>query len=150
MTDNAWQNRLKLIIGPRGYQNYMRRSMQTVVLHEAKRSIVSRLPPLRPFQKRALLLGQVYNLLEQLDVLSPEEKEAVLWRTQKNRVQIDDMTAWKRTKIIERDLAKLREQIRSYEHPRRTHQESVNMLVQASYVSDECWRFIPCSLSLSD
>jgi hypothetical protein len=133
----AWQNRLKLIIGPLGYMCYMRRSLQTIMLYEAKRCIRSRLSGLRPFQKRALLLGQVYKLLDAipLDLLNPHQKEQILWRTQKDGKQLDDVTAWKRAKIIERDLAKTLQEFKPFPVQGTTHQESVNLFVQASYVS---------------
>ena len=139
-----WQSRVQLILGPAGCQTYMRRSLQTAVLYAAKHTIAPRLPRLRPFQKRALLMTQVVYLLDTtaLDFLSPTQKEAVLWRTEKHRVQLDEVTAWKRCKIVERDLAKLRAQFLSYIHPTRTHQQSVDRLVQDAYV-----RIMYCSSS---
>lgn len=136
----AWQNRLRLIIGPQGYMPFQRRSLQTIVLYEAKRIIRPLLSRLRPFQKRALLLGQVYKLLDAipLDFLNPHQKEQILWRTQKDGKQIDDVTAWKRTKIIERDLVKTVREFKAFLAIGRTHQESVDMFVQATYVSP--WR----------
>lgn len=135
----AWQDRLRLIVGPEGYQLYMRRSLQTIILYEAKRIIRPRLSHLRPFQKRALLLEQVYMLLDAipLDFLEPQQKEQILWRTQKDGKQLDDVTAWKRTKIIERDLAKTLKDFKPFTAHGRTHQESVNMFVLAAYVSAE-------------
>ena len=135
MFHSAWQNRLKLIIGPVGYQSYMRRSLQTVILFEAKRCISPRLSTLRPFQKRALLMTTVNHILREIDFLTASEKEAVLWKTQRRQEQLDDATAWKRCKIVERELVKLCQQLTRYIEPTRTHQLSVNMLVQELYVS---------------
>jgi len=59
MFHTDWQDRLKVIVGPDGYEPYMRRSMQTVVLYEAKRCIKPRIARLRPFQKRALLMSML-------------------------------------------------------------------------------------------
>lgn len=136
----AWQNRLKLVIGTEGYMTYMRRSLQTIVLFEAKRCIGPRLASLRPFQKRTLLLEQVYRLLEAMPgaFLSPYEKEQILWRTQKDGKQLDDVTAWKRAKIIERDLARTIKEFQRFGVQGRTHQESVNLFVQFTYVSAAC------------
>ena len=136
----AWQNRLRLIVGPQGYQPYQRRSLQTIVLYEAKRIIRPLLTRLRPFQKRVLLLEEVYKLLDAIpsDFLNPHQKEQILWRTQKGGKQIDDVRAWQRTKIIERDLVKTIREFKSFlalSTLGRRHQECVNMFVQASYVS---------------
>lgn len=126
---------MKLIVGPMGYQSYMRRSMQTVLLYEAKRCILPRISRLRPFQKRVLLMTMTYNILRDIDILTPSEKEAVLWKTQRSQQQLDPVTAWKRCKIIERDLGKLCQQLAQYVEASRTHQQSVNLLVQHLYVS---------------
>lgn len=135
MFHGAWQDRLKLIMGSVGYQAYMRRSLQTVVLYEAKRCIAPRIPRLRPFQKRALLLNMIYNILRKIDFLSASEKEAVLWKTQRSQEQLDPVTAWKRCKIIERDLSKLLSDFPPFVAPGRPHSSSVDMLVQDMYVS---------------
>jgi len=113
----------------------MRRSLQTIVLHEAKRCIEPRVSRLRPFQKRALLMSMVFHIMREIDFLKPSEKEAVLWKTQRRQEQIDPVTAWKRCKIIERDLGKLLQQLQPYSRPNRTHQQSINVLVQDLFVS---------------
>ena len=135
MFHNGWQERLKRIIGPTGYQPYMRRSMQTIVLYEAKRCITPRLSRLRPFQKRALLLSMVHNVLWEIDFMTAADKESVLWKTQRSREQLDAVTAWKRCKIIQRDLDKLLLEIPRYMAPMRPHSVAVEMMVQAMFVS---------------
>jgi len=148
---SVWQNRLKLIVGPMGYQSYMRRSMQTVLLYEAKRCILPRISRLRPFQKRALLMSMIYSILREIDFLTPSEKEAVLWKTQRSQEQLDPVTAWKRCKIIERDLGKLCQQLTRYIEASRTHQQSVNLLVQHLYVSwfGSCFLHVMLSLHMT-
>jgi hypothetical protein len=92
--ETTWQDRLQAILGPGGYaDSYMRRSLQTVLLFEAMRCIQPHLDKLRPFQKRALLLMQVHKLLDSLDFLSPQQKEEVLWRTQKTGETLTDDVA---------------------------------------------------------
>ena len=135
MVHSVWQERLKRIIGPTGYQPYMRRSMQTIVLYEAKRCIAPRVSRLRPFQKRALLLSIVYSVLREIDFMTSSDKEAVLWKTQRSREQLDDVTAWKRCKIIQRDLNKLLLEIPQYTVPGRPHGIAVDMMVQGMFVS---------------
>ena len=135
MLHSAWQDRLKPIIGAVGYQSYMRRSMQTVVLYEAQRCIAPRVSRLRPFQKRALLMSMVYNILSEIDFMTPSDKEAVLWKTQRSQEQLDPATAWKRCRIIERDLNKLLRQMPKFASPDRPHGVAVDMLVQTIFVS---------------
>ena len=135
MFHRAWQERLKLIIGSHGYQPYMRRSMQTVVLYEAKRCIAPRLSRLRSFQRRALLMSMVCNILSEIDFIAPTDKEAVLWKTQRSEEQLDPLTAWNRCKIIDRSLNKLLLQIPPFMSPERPHMISVDMLVQSMFVS---------------
>lgn len=138
---SVWENRVMLKIGLSGYESYMRRSVQTALLFEAKRCIEQRLPRLRPFQKRALLMTMIFNILREIHFLSPSDKESVLWKTQRSQEQLDPVTAWKRCKVIERDVARLIHQLKSFIHPSRTHQMSVNMLVQDLFVSriKLCW-----------
>ena len=109
--------------------------MQTVVLYEAQRCIAPRVSRLRPFQKRALLMSMVYNILSEIDFMTPGDKEAVLWKTQRSQEQLDPVTAWKRCRIIERDLSKLLRQMPRYMSPDRPHGVAVDMLVQAIFVS---------------
>ena len=145
MFHNGWQERLKRIIGPTGYQPYMRRSMHTIVLYEAKRCITPRLSRLRPFQKRALLLSMVHNVLWEIDFMTAADKESVLWKTQRSREQLDAVTAWKRCKLIQRDLDKLLLEIPRYMAPMRPHSVAVEMMVQAMFVSQSVsqrWRML--------
>ena len=52
----SWLDRIKNLLGPRGYEPPMRRSIQTVVIYEAKRSIQSSLADMRPYQRKLALL----------------------------------------------------------------------------------------------
>ena len=124
--------------------------MQTVVLKEAQRCIAPRVPRLRPFQKRALLMSMVYSILGEIDFMTPREKEAVLWKTQTSQEQLDPVTAWKRCKIIARDLDKLIRLMPRYMAPGRPHHVSVDMLVQALFVSlQRCFPTLFSGLSVT-
>ena len=80
-------------------------------------------------------MAMVFHIMREIDFLQASEKEAVLWKTQRRQEQIDPVTAWKRCKIIERDLGKLLQQLQPYSRPNRTHQQSINVLVQDLFVS---------------
>ena len=126
----TWQDRLKAVIGPRGYENCMRRSLQTAILYEAKRCVAHRLPSLRPFQRKAAFMDQAFALLDSLDFLYPHQKAEILWRTASSKEQLDADIAWKREKGIEKELAVLSANIKPFVPKAKTHEEAVNLLVQ--------------------
>jgi hypothetical protein len=136
MSNSSWQDRLESFLGSGRYdETHMRRSLQSVVLFEAMRCIKPRLDNLRPFQRRWLLLEQVYEILDSLTFLSDLQKEQVLWRTQTKGEQLNDEVAWTRAKGNEKYLNKTVEQLRPFVVPGRSHQEAVNAMVQQAYVS---------------
>jgi hypothetical protein len=55
---STFQERLKTLIGQRGYEPSMRRSLQSVVLQEAKRCVAPRFSSLRPFQRKVAFMGK--------------------------------------------------------------------------------------------
>ena len=59
----TWLDRVKGVLGARGYENNMRRSMQSIVLYEAKRCVEPQLSTLRPFQRKQVLMDQIYALV---------------------------------------------------------------------------------------
>jgi hypothetical protein len=134
-TTLSWQARLKAAIGPRGYHVGMRRSLQTIILYEAKRGIEPRLKTLRPYQRKAAFMEQCYYLLESLEFIFPNQKQEVLWRTMTSRVQLDGETAWSRLKGINRELVTLSQKIKPFLAAGRSHNEAVDLLVQDLYVS---------------
>lgn len=129
----TWQDRLKGVIGPRGYENCMRRSLQTVLLYEAKRCVAHRLPSLRPFQRKAAYMDQAIALLDSLDFLYPHQKGEVLWRTASSKEVLDSDIGWKREKGIEKELSVLAKKIKPFVAKAQTHDEAVNMLIQDLY-----------------
>jgi hypothetical protein len=132
---STWQDRLKAAIGPRGYENCMRRSLQTVLLYEAKRCVAHRLPSLRPFQRKAAYMDQALALLDSLDFLYPHQKSEVLWRTASSKEHLDADIAWKREKGIEKEMSTLAKKIKPFVAKAQTHEEAVNMLIQDLYES---------------
>jgi hypothetical protein len=85
----TWQERVKGIFGPNGYDNStMRRSLQAIVLYEAKRCASKALATMKPFQRKAAFLDQCKALVESLDLLYPHQKAEVLWRTATSKEQV--------------------------------------------------------------
>lgn len=106
LTMSSFQERFKRALGPKGYETCMRRSVQSVVLYEARRCISTQLPSLRPFQRRIAFWDQAVALIKQSDLL-PHHREEIMWRTGTSKALMDPETAWKRMKIIEKELEKL-------------------------------------------
>ena len=132
---STWEDRLKAVMGGRGYENCMRRSLQSVILYEAKRCVAPRLPSLRPFQRKLAFVDQAHALVESLDFLFPHQKEEILWRTAVSKEVLTAEMAWKREKLIEKELANLSKQIKPFLGRGRSHQESCDMLTQMLFVS---------------
>lgn len=85
----TWQDRVKGVCGPKGYDNStMRRSLQAIVLYEAKRCASKALSTMKPFQRKAAFLDQCKALVESLDLLYPHQKAEVLWRTATSKEQV--------------------------------------------------------------
>jgi hypothetical protein len=131
----TFQDRLKDLVGTRGYENTMRRSLQSIILYEAKRCISPRLSSLRPFQRKVAFLDQACALVESLDFLFPHQKDEILWRTATSKEQLAPDFAWKRMKLIEKEMISLSQQVKPFVNTGRSHDESVDLLVQHLYVS---------------
>jgi hypothetical protein len=85
----TWQEKVKGIFGPNGYDNStMRRSLQAIVLYEAKRCASTAMATMKPFQRKAAFLDQCKALVESLDLLYPHQKAEVLWRTATSKEQV--------------------------------------------------------------
>lgn len=132
---SSWLEKLTLLIGPRGYSDCMRRSLQSVILYEAKRCLEADLPSLKPFQRKVALMDQAAGLIESLPFLMPHQREEILWRTATSKEQINGDIAYKRIQQINKELQKLCTQIKPFIVPSTSHQEWVNQLEQHLFVS---------------
>ena len=132
---STWHDRLKNAIGDRGYHSSMRRSLQTVILYEAKRAIEPRLRSLRPYQRKAAFMEQCSFLLESLDFVFANQKQEIMWRTMTSRVPLDGTVAWTRLKSINKELKTLSELAKPFIAHGRSHNEVVDLLVQSLFVS---------------
>lgn len=130
-----WQERLKNAIGPRGYDSCMRRSLQTVLLYEAKRCIEPKLQSLRPFQRKSAHIDQMLALLESLTFILPHQKEEIMWRTGSSKEPLTPEIAWKRAKSVDAELEKLAKALKPFVVAGKTHNEIVDMLVQSLFES---------------
>lgn len=134
----TFQDRLKTVIGPRGYETSMRRSLQSVVLYEAKRCIAPRLASLRPFQRKVAFVDQAHALVESLDFLLEHHKHEILWRTATSKEHLTQDLGWKRLKLIEKELSiVLATKAKEFCARGRSHEEVCDMIVQSLFVSSE-------------
>lgn len=128
----SFQERLKRALGPKGYESCMRRSVQSVILYEAYRCISKQISSLRPFQRRIAFWDQAVALIKQSELL-PHQREGVLWRTGTSRALMDPETAWKRMKIIEKELDKLVQKVKPYYKEGQAHEELCKEFIQKLY-----------------
>ena len=132
---STWLERLTLLIGPRGYNDCMRRSLQSVILFEARRCIEDELPNLKPFQRKIVLMDQANGLIESLPFLLPHQRDEILWRTATSKEQLNGDIAYKRIQQINKELQKLSKQVKQFIVPGTTHQDWCNHLEQYLFVS---------------
>lgn len=143
----TFQDRFKQTIGERGYETSMRRSIQTVILYEAHRCIANRLPSMRPFQRKLAFFDQVQALVDATGFM-PHQRQEIMWRTGTSKEAMNAETAWKRLKLIEKEIEKLQEKIKPLCEDGRGHDEIMNSFVQQQFVSanSSCLFCIRCTL----
>lgn len=128
-------DRFKQAVGVRGYEPNLRRSIQTVLLYEANRCIESRLKDMRPFQRKLALYDQLTALVEMIDFFLPHHKEEVMWRTGTSKEAMTADVAWKRMKLIEKELESVRYKIEPLWSSDKTHEMVMNEFIQKQFVS---------------
>lgn len=135
--------RLKNAIGPRGYENSLRRSIQSVALYEAKRILAQieaqrtaeNLASLRAFQRKHIHWETAKALLETTD-LQPHERAEVFWRTGTSKEPLGPETAWKRSKMIDKELKAICEKIATIQSGRAlTHDQAIDEFIRQDFVS---------------
>jgi hypothetical protein len=129
---STWETRLYEAFEPGGYENCMRRSLQTVILYEANRCISSSLPGLRPFQRKLAFLDMANALLDSLTILQPHQKAEVLWRTGTSKQTMNADTAWKRRKLLNKEIENIRTAI-SPLLTGRSHDQALDAYIQLQF-----------------
>lgn len=130
----TFQERLSAAMGERGYEHSMRRSVQTVILYEAYRCLADRLMSLRPFQRKFAFYDQAMALAEASSLL-PHQKEEVMWRTGTSKEPMQPDTAWKRMKLIDKEVRQIIEKIKPLCREGKSHEETYREFIQIQYVS---------------
>lgn len=70
--------------------------------------------------------------------LLPHQREEVLWRTGTSKQTLGTDTAWKRTKMVEKELSSIADRMRPFHANSRTTSEAVDLYIQSLYVSTNC------------
>ncbi len=134
---DTWVSRLRHALGPGGYVDQMRRSVQSVVLYEAFRGVEACMSTLRPFQRKAAYLEQCTHLLKQLvdeGVLLPHQSAEIMYRTMSSQAPLDGTAAITRHRGLQQELEQLAEQIKPFWVTGRSHEEAVDRLAHHLFV----------------
>jgi hypothetical protein len=131
---STWLERVTDLMGPKGYDDSMRRSLQTVIFIEAKRGITPLLTEMRASHRKLAFLEQARAVLDSCDFLRPDQKPTVLWRTASSQEIVSDEMAWKRVQTVEKELQRLASLLGPYIQSGRSHQEAVDLLVKKMLV----------------
>jgi len=132
---SSFTERLKAALGHQGYDSSVRRSVQTALLYEAYRCIADKIPSMRPFQRKAAFYDQAQALLEATDFL-PHHQIEIMWRTGTSKETLTPETAWKRVRLVEKELEKIREKVKPLCAEHKSHDTIVNEYIQQQFVSE--------------
>ena len=142
------QTRLKSIMNGT-YNPSMRRSVQTIVLYEADRCLKSVYKQLRPFQRKIALYDCAADLVNTLDWIPGGHRMEVMYRTASGKTPLSPDLAWRRMKLIDREIAKtIIPGVKPFICPELTHQQACDAYIESQYQSiaqpkDEAVRPVP-------
>jgi len=105
VSGDTFVSRVYLAIGRR-YSVSMRRSVQTVVLYEANRCLSNHYGHLKPFQRKAALLDTAKDIVNSLSFIPIYQRIEIMFRTATGKLLLSPELAWRRMKIINRDIRK--------------------------------------------
>lgn len=128
----TWEARLNAVFGPQGYESCMRRSLQTVILYEANRCIAPALGTLRPFQRKLAYIDMANALVDSLEGVMPHQKAEILWRTGTSKEAMNAETAWKRRKLLNKELENIRVAVAPL-LANRTHDQAIDAYIQVQF-----------------
>ncbi len=131
----SFVERLKEALGERGYESYTRRSVQTAILFEALRCLCDQLPAMRPFQRKLAFYDQAKALLGATGFSSQQQTE-IMWRTGTSREVLNPESAWKRAKLVEKEVEKIRDKVKPLCGVGKSHHAIVDEYIQQQYVSE--------------
>ena len=128
----SWEERLIRVLGPRGFEISLRRPIQTIILYEANRCVGPLIPSLRPFQRKIAYWDMANALVQSLSFLMPHQKVEVMWRTGTSKESMNPETAWKRRKLLNKEMEKIATDVRVL-MPGRSHDEACELYIQQQF-----------------
>ena len=130
----TFQTRLKSLMQGTYLPN-MRRSVQTVVLYEADRCLKAQYKLLRPFQRKIALHDAAADLANTLDWIPGGHKSEVMFRTASGKKPLSPELAWRRMKLIDREIAKtIIPGVKPFMGPDVTHQQACDAYIQSQFI----------------
>ena len=127
--------RLKRAIGGT-YVPAMRRAVQVVVLFEANRCLKDRYSVLRPFQRKIALYDTAVDIINTLNYIPVYHRISIMFRTASGKVPLTPDLAWRRMKVIEREITKaIISKIEPLLEDNASHNELCEEFIQSQYVS---------------
>eukprot|EP00542_Grammatophora_oceanica_P011753 CAMPEP_0194046498 /NCGR_PEP_ID=MMETSP0009_2-20130614/21305_1 /TAXON_ID=210454 /ORGANISM="Grammatophora oceanica, Strain CCMP 410" /LENGTH=388 /DNA_ID=CAMNT_0038691813 /DNA_START=251 /DNA_END=1417 /DNA_ORIENTATION=+ len=119
------------------YKNFMRRSLQAVVLYETQRCCKDRLPALRPFQRKIAFFDMAKALVCTLGsddtFLTSEQQAQILWRNNASQELMDENNCWNRRKMILQEMENINKDMKELMQAGRTQEEALKEYLQQKF-----------------
>lgn len=96
--------RLQKSLFDQPYNNSMRRSVQTAILYEANRCHQEAYNSMKPFQRKIALFETCKDILSTLTFIPVYHRIEVLFRTATGKTPLTPELAWRRMKLIDREI----------------------------------------------
>lgn len=96
--------RLQKSLFDQPYNNSMRRSVQTAILYEANRCHQESYNSMKPFQRKIALFETCKDILSTLTFIPVYHRIEVLFRTATGKTPLTPELAWRRMKLIDREI----------------------------------------------
>jgi len=98
------------------------------------RCVASALPALRPFQRKIAFIDMANALVDSLTIILPHHKAEILWRTGTSKEPMNADTAWKRRKLLNKEIDNIKDGVTALVAG-RSHDEAVDQFIQQQFVS---------------
>jgi hypothetical protein len=87
---------------------------------------------LRPFQRKLAFWDQALAIMEATDIRA-HQKEEIMWRTGTSKEAMQPETAWKRMKLIEKEVEKVAAKVLPICGPGKNHEDVVAEYIQEQF-----------------
>lgn len=101
----TFPSRLQKALQDQPYNNSMRRSVQTAILYEANRVHEGAYSTMKPFQRKIAMFETCKDILSTLTFIPVYHRIEVLFRTATGKTPLTPELAWRRMKLIDREIS---------------------------------------------